>query len=227
MEESMEMILKAQAEGRSALSEHDSKQFLADFGIPVTREAIARDADEAAVMAETIGFPVVLKASGAAIPHKTEVGGVVLDLRNREDLKRESQRLLKIPGCEALLVQEMVEGARELVCGLMRDSQFGPCVMFGIGGVLTEIIEDIVFRIAPLTAGEAGQMVTDIRGKKILGPFRGEAAVDMVALCRVLTAMGNVGIQREDVLEIDVNPLKVRPDGSIAAVDALVVVRAV
>jgi len=222
----MEMILKTRAEGRSAMNEHDSKRFLADFGIPVTREAIARDADEAAAFAETLGFPVALKASGAAIPHKTEVGGVVLGLRSREDLKRESERLLKIPGCEALLVQEMIEGARELVCGLIRDSQFGPCVMFGIGGVLTEIIEDIVFRIAPLTAGEAREMATDIRGKKILDPFRGEAAVDMDALCKTLMAIGNVGIQRGDVLEIDVNPLKIRRDGRIAAVDALVVVRA-
>jgi len=220
------MILKTRAEGRSAMNEHDSKRFLADFGIPVTREAIARDADEAAAFAETLGFPVALKASGAAIPHKTEVGGVVLGLRSREDLKRESERLLKIPGCEALLVQEMIEGARELVCGLIRDSQFGPCVMFGIGGVLTEIIEDIVFRIAPLTAGEAREMATDIRGKKILDPFRGEAAVDMDALCKTLMAIGNVGIQRGDVLEIDVNPLKIRRDGRIAAVDALVVVRA-
>lgn len=220
------MILKAQAVGRSAMNEHDSKQLLAGLGIPVTRETTARDADEAAEIAEAMGFPVVLKASGAAIPHKTEVGGVVLGLRNADDLKRESQRLLKIPGCEALLVQEMVEGARELVCGLMRDIQFGPCVMFGIGGVLTEIIQDIVFRIAPLTASEAGEMATDIRGNKILDPFRGEAGVDMDALCKVLIAIGNVGVQRTDVLEIDINPLKIRPDGRIAAVDALVVVRA-
>ena len=220
----MEMILKTRGNGRSAMNEHASKQLLADFGIPVTREAVARDAAEAAGIAEAMGFPVVLKASGAAIPHKTEVGGVVLGLKNREDLLREGTRLLGIPGCEALLVQEMVEGARELVCGLIRDPLFGPCVMFGMGGVLTEIIEDIVFRLAPLTPGEAKEMAGEIRGKRVLAPFRGEAGADVDALGTVLAALGDVGLQREDVLEIDINPLKVRPDGRIVAVDALVVV---
>lgn len=219
----METVLKAQAGGRSALNEHDSKQFLASFGIPVTREAAIRNAEEAVEAAGAIGFPVVLKASGAAIPHKTEVGGVVLGLRSPEDVLKEGARLLKIPGCESLLVQETVEGARELVCGLMRDRLFGPCVMFGIGGVMTEIIQDTVFRLAPVTPGEAGDMAAEIRGRKILAPFRGEAAADLDALCGTLVALGRVGTERREVLEIDINPLKIRPDGRIVAVDALVV----
>jgi acetyl-CoA synthetase (ADP-forming) len=120
----------------------------------------------------------------------------------------------------------MVAGARELVCGLIRDAQFGPCIMFGIGGVLTEIIEDIVFRLAPLAPGEAREMALEIRGRKILDPFRGESAVDMDALCRTLLALGDLALQREDVLEVDINPLKIRPNGGIVAADALVVLKA-
>ena len=223
----MNMIQKALAEGRSALSEHESKELLSSFGIPVTSEVIARDAVEAASAAAVlVGFPVVLKASGASLSHKTEVGGVALNLWTGEEVRKEGERLLKIPGCEALLVQEMVKGGREIVCGLMRDTQFGPCVMFGIGGILTEVLEDIVFRIAPLTLSDARDMVAEIRGTKIVEPFRGEGAADMDQLCQTLVALGEIGIKYGDVLEIDINPLKIRPNGKPVAVDALVVLKA-
>jgi succinyl-CoA synthetase beta subunit len=226
MEESMNLIEKALSEGRSALSEHESKQLLSSFGIPVTSEVIAADAAEAASSAATIGFPVVLKASGANLSHKTEVGGVALNLGTGEEVRKEGERLLKIPGCEALLVQEMVKGGREIVCGLMRDPQFGPCVMFGIGGILTEILEDIAFRIAPLSLSDARDMVMEIRGRKIVEPFRGEGAADMDVLCQTLVALGQIGIKYDEVAEIDINPLKIRPNGKPVAVDALVVLKA-
>ncbi|MGA2026838.1 MAG: acetate--CoA ligase family protein [Syntrophobacteraceae bacterium] len=223
----MNMIEKALAEGRSALSEHESKQLLSSFGIPVTNEVIARDAVEAASSAAvSVGFPVVLKASGASLSHKTELGGVALNLRTVEEVRKEGERLLKIPGCEALLVQEMVKGGREIVCGLIRDTQCGPCVMFGIGGILTEVLEDIVFRIAPLTLSDARDMVAEIRGKKIVEPFRGEEAADIDQLCQTLVALGEIGVKYRDVLEIDINPLKIRPNGKPVAVDALVVLKA-
>ena len=226
MEESMNLIEKALAEGRSALSEHESKQLLSSFGIPVTHEVIARDAAEAASLASGIGFPVVLKASGAGLSHKTEVGGVALNLGNEHEVRKEGERLLKIRGSEGLLVQEMVKGSREIVCGLMRDPQFGVCVMFGIGGILTEVLEDIVFRIAPLTPADSRDMIAEIRGRKIVEPFRGEAAADLDVLCRTLVALGEIGLRHEEVIGVDINPLKIRPDGKPVAVDALVVLRA-
>ncbi len=222
----MNIIEKALAEGRSALNEHESKQLLSSFGIPVTNEVIAQDAAEAASSAAAMGFPVVLKASGASLSHKTEVGGVALNLGTEAEVRKEGERLLKIPGCEALLVQEMVKGGREIACGLIRDPQFGPCVMFGIGGILTEVLEDIVFRIAPLTLSVARDMVAEIRGKKIVEPFRAEAAADVDQLCQTLVALGEIGIKTRDVLEIDINPLKIRPNGKAVAVDALVVLKA-
>jgi acyl-CoA synthetase (NDP forming) len=210
------------ATGQAALSEHDSKRFLARFGIPVSCEAVAYDANSAAVEAVKIGFPIVLKASGKNLFHKTEVEGVALNLTSKEEVRKESRRLLKIKGCEALLVQEMVKGARELVCGLTRDAQFGPCVMFGIGGILTEALQDVVFRIAPLALWDTQEMVREIRTQKILEPFRGEAAIDIDILSQILLTLAEIGLKYEDVQAIDINPLKIRPDGKPVAVDALV-----
>ncbi len=217
------LIQKAKAEGRKALSEYESKQFLAAFGIPVCREVLVPDADAAAAEAVKTGFPVALKASGEKLTHKTEAGGVVLNLKTADEVRAEGLRLLKIPGCEALSVQEMVSGARELVCGLTRDPHFGPAVMFGLGGILTEILKDTVFRIAPLMTRDAREMMAEIRASKILEAFRGEAAVDLDVLAKTLVAVGEIGLKFEDVAEIDINPLKIRPDGKPVAVDALII----
>jgi len=225
MKRSSNLIQEALAKGQSALSEYDSKRFLSNFGIPVCQETIVSDADSAAAEAPKIGFPVVLKACGTHLTHKTEAGGVVLNLRGKGEVKKEGQRLLKIEGCEALLVQEMVLGHRELVCGLTRDSQLGPCVIFGLGGVLTEVLEDVVFRIAPLTSWDAKEMIQEIRSRKILEPFRGEYAVDLDVLSRTLVALGEIGRQYEEVVGVDINPLKIRPDGKPVSVDALVVLK--
>ncbi|HRT63033.1 MAG TPA: acetate--CoA ligase family protein [Syntrophales bacterium] len=225
MKEPKDLIREALAKGQTALSEYDSKRFLSGFGIPVTRETLVSDlasADDAAV---GIGFPVVLKAAGAQLHHKTEIGGIALGLKNRREVKKEGRRLLKIPGCEALLIQEMVKGSRELVCGLTRDPQIGPCVMFGLGGIFTELLDDVSFRIAPLTPWDAREMMREIRGRGIIGPFRGEDAVDVDMLAKTLVALGDIGLRYEDVSEIDINPLKVGTDGKPVAVDALVILK--
>jgi acetyl-CoA synthetase (ADP-forming) len=221
----MNIIQEALARGQLVLNEYDSKRFLSHFGIPVSREAIAPNADSATKEAAEIGFPVVLKACGTHLTHKTEAGGVVLNLRNEEEVKKESQHLLKIEGCETLLVQEMIMGDRELVCGLTRDTQFGPCVMFGLGGVLTEVLEDVVFRIAPLTPWDVKEMVQEIRSRKILDPFRGEPAVDLEVLSQTLVALGEIGLQYKEVVNVDINPLKIRRNGKPVSVDALVVLK--
>ncbi len=218
----MDIIEEALNQGLNALNEYDAKRFCTGFGIPVCREAIANDADSAAEAATNLGFPVVLKASGKELYHKTEVGGIALNLKNGEEVKQESQRLLQIPGSQAVLVQEMVKGERELVCGLVRDAHFGPCVMFGLGGIMTEVFQDIVFRVAPFTTQDAREMVQEIRHKKLLGAFRGEAAVDIEALVRTLVTLGEIGIQYQAIQSIDINPLKIRTDGKPVAVDALV-----
>ena len=227
MIEADNMIQDALANGRKTLSEFDSKRFLALFGIPVSRDICVTDAEEAVAAAAGLGYPIALKATGASLTHKTEVGGVVLNLKTPGEIESEGKRLLKIPGCEALIVSEMVGGARELVCGLTRDPHFGPAVMFGLGGILTEILKDTVFRIAPLTTGDAQSMMSDIRAVKILDAFRGEGAVDREALARILIAVGQIGLEYEEVAEIDMNPLKIRPNGQPVAIDALIVLKPV
>jgi acetyl-CoA synthetase (ADP-forming) len=209
------------AAGRLAVTEHEAKRFLAGFGIPVCREAVARDPEEAADVAARIGFPAAVKASGAGLPHKTEIGGVALNLRSAEEVRREGHRLLAIPGCDALLVAEMVRGEREFVCGLTRDPQFGVCVMFGVGGVLTEALADAVFRVAPVTRADALEMQGEIRSARLLGPFRGQAPADPDALAAILIALGEIGLRHPEIREIDLNPVTIRADGSPVVVDAL------
>jgi succinyl-CoA synthetase beta subunit len=215
-------IQEAIAKGQAALTEHAAKQFLSGYGIPVPRETLARDPDAAAAAAARLGFPVALKASGAAVQHKTEVGGVALNLWSAEDVRREGRRLAALPGCDGLLIAEMVRGSRELVCGLIRDPQFGPCVMFGLGGILTEVLADAVFRLAPLSRLEALEMLQEIRAAKLLGAFRSEAPANPEALAAILVALGEIGVRHPEIREIDLNPVIIRSDGAPVAVDALI-----
>jgi acetate---CoA ligase (ADP-forming) subunit beta len=221
----MNWISEAIKAGRSALNEYEAKRFLASFGIPVCREIFVSDDAAAIRAAGEIGLPVVLKAAGERIQHKTELGAVALNLKAEAEIRGEARRLLAIAGCEGLLVQEMVRGEREMVCGLTRDARFGPCVMFGLGGIFTEILDDAVFRVAPLTTNDALEMLEEIRAAKILQAFRGQPPADRAGLARILVALGEIGCRHEDVREIDINPVKIRPDGTPVAVDALVALR--
>jgi acetyl-CoA synthetase (ADP-forming) len=222
MTDSTSLIQNALSTGRKALSEYEAKLFLAAFGIPICRDVLASSVDAAVVEAVKMGFPIVLKASGEKLTHKTEAGGVVLNVKNEQEIRSEGQRLLEIPGCEFLSVQEMIVGTRELVCGLTRDPSFGPSVMFGLGGILTEVLKDSVFRIAPLTLYDAKDMMSEIRAHVILQSFRGEAPVELDILASILIAVGEIGLQFESIAEIDINPLKIRRDGKPVAVDALI-----
>ncbi len=218
----MRLVPEAAASGQAALTEYAAKRFLAGYGIPVPREAVVPDAEAAATAAAGVGFPVVLKSSGATLQHKTEIGGIALDLRSGDDVRREGRRLLALPGCDGLLIAEMVRGDREFLCGLTRDPQFGPCVTFGLGGVLTEALADAVFRVAPLARCDALKMLQEIRGAKLLGAFRGQAPADRDALADVLITLSEIGLRHPEILEIDLNPVKIRADGTPVAVDALI-----
>jgi acetyl-CoA synthetase (ADP-forming) len=209
--------------GLTSLSEHASKEFLRRWGIPVTREALAHTPAEAAAAARQIGFPVAVKASGAAFAHKTELGLVELDLRDEGEVEAACARLAsRAEGLAEFLVQEMVQGRRELIAGLIRDPQYGPAVMLGLGGVLAEALGDAVFRVVPLSVDDAMEMMDDLRGRRLLGEFRGEPAVDRQALAGLLVALGEIGLAEPGVAEIDLNPVKLA-QGRPVAVDALVV----
>ncbi len=220
----MKIIEDAKKRGATTLSENESKKLLAEYGIPVTQEEVVTTEDEAVAVASKIGYPVVLKGSGEELSHKTELNLIALDLRKEEEVREAFRKLTSNPAAavKQVLVQQMIKGDRELVVGLTRDAQFGPCVMFGIGGIFTEILKDTSFRVAPLTRWDAMDMMNDIRGKKILDAFRGKPAVDREVLADILMAVGQIGMEHDGVKEIDINPLKL-VKGKPVAVDALVV----
>jgi len=224
----MEILKQAKKKKAKTLSEYDSKRVLAEYGIPVTKERLVKSQKEAVAAAEEIGYPVVLKAAGAELTHKTELDVVKLGLADAKSVRlamREIKEAAKGQKLQGILVQEMVKGQRELVAGLIRDKQFGPCVMFGLGGIYTEVLKDVAFRVAPLTEQDALDMMEEIKGRKILESFRGMEEADKDALARVLVSMGRIGMENDEVAEIDVNPLILKKDGSAVAVDALVVLR--
>jgi len=220
----MDIIEKALAEGRTTLSEYESKILLKTYGIPVTKEILATDMDGLMEAAGKIGYPLVLKGSSTKIAHKTEKGLIKVDIRNKEEARAAFTEIMGAMDVDdgAVLVQEMVKGQRELVVGLTRDPQFGPCVMFGLGGIFTEILKDISFRVAPLEKRDALEMMQDIKGHKILDAVRGMEAADLDRLAEILIAVGNIGLENEAIKEIDMNPVILSGSRPIA-VDALVV----
>jgi acetyltransferase len=210
----------------STLSEHASKELLARYDVPLARERLASDADAAVAAAGALGWPVVVKLCGDAIAHKTERNLVRLGLADAAAVRAAATELLAQArpddGPVQLLVAEQVRGRRELIAGLVRDPQFGPCVVLGLGGILTEALGDVVFAAAPLDARDALRMIDGLHTHRLLGAFRGEPPVDRAALARILVGLGRLGVERPDVESVDVNPLIVR-DGLPVAVDALVV----
>ena len=222
----MEIIKKALSEGRSTLSEHESKQLLRAYGIPVTREREVTHRGTLEEAIKEIGFPMVLKGCGSKLIHKTERNLVHVDIRYKEEAIAAYDQIMNEVEKEGgtVLVQEMVKGRRELVAGLTRDNQFGPCVMFGLGGIFTEILKDISFRVAPLERKDALQMIQEIHARKILGEVRGLPSADLDQLSEILINLGRIGMEEENVQEIDINPV-ILVGRKPVAVDALVVLR--
>jgi len=207
------------------LSEADSKELLGGHGVPVAPERIVADATAAAIAGEELGFPVVLKLCGDNIAHKTERGLVRLNLQNAAAVETAGAELLALAtdddGDVDLLVAPMIHGNRELIAGLHLDPVFGMTVMIGVGGVLAEAVADVVFRLVPISAIDASEMVDNLQTQTLLGPFRGEPEVDRQALIDVLTGLSSAAMANDRLVSADLNPLIVS-DGKPIAVDALV-----
>ena len=219
----MKIIEKALEEGQSTLSEYESKQVLSAYGVPVTKELLVNDLKGLMSATQEIGYPLVLKGCSSEIAHKTEKGLIKVDIRNEEETTSAFEEIRAHMGTDGgVLVQEMVKGQRELVIGLTRDPQFGPCVMFGLGGIFTEILKDISFRVAPLEKRDALEMMKEIKGHKILEAVRGMEAADLDIFSDILIKVGQIGLENESVKEIDINPVIISGSKPVA-VDALVV----
>ena len=207
------------------LSEPESKALLAGYDVPCVSDALVATAVDAAAAATTFGFPVVVKLAGDRIAHKTERGLVRLSLSDETAVVEAGDALLAAAtpedGDVRLLVAPMLRATRELIAGIHDDPQFGRCVMVGIGGVLTEALGDVAFRLAPLSSVDADEMLDDLAAQALLGAVRGEPALDRDAMIGVLLGLSRLAVERADVRSVDVNPLLI-VDGMPVAVDALV-----
>ena len=208
------------------LSEVKSKKILARYGITFADEKEVQSAGDAVEAAEKIGYPIVIKVCADSISHKTERGLVRLNIQNAAEAEDASLDLLKATkpedGAISLLVAKLESGRRELIIGLVRDEQFGPFVMLGLGGVFAEVMNDTVFVSAPIDIADALALIDRLKNQKLLDDFRGEKAVDRNQLGQMLVALSRAHDQDNTIMSIDVNPVIVRVDGSLVAVDALV-----
>jgi acetyl-CoA synthetase (ADP-forming) len=224
VESKVSVIDRAIKEERRSLSEHESKGLLKSFGIPVTREIEVSRREDLGEAIRVVGLPLVMKVSSHLATHKFERGYVRVDIRSMEEARQAFDEVMT--AAEAIggrvLVQEMLRGKRELALGLIRDRQFGPCVMFGIGGIFTEFLNDVAFRVAPLEKRDALEMMYEIRSHGILGEVRGLPAADVERLAEILVRLGEIGLEESRIQEIDLNPVILVGNDPVAA-DALVV----
>jgi len=206
------------------LTEHEAKKVLSKYGIPVTQGSIVKNAEEAYRIASSIGFPVAMKISSPDISHKSDVGGVVLNVR-KEDVKVAFSDMISrvkkaVPGAniEGVLVQQMAPSGHEVIVGLKKDAQFGHALMFGLGGIFVEVYKDVSFRVTPIDKKEALEMISEIKGYPILKGIRGRKPADVDAVADVLESVSEMA-EKENIVELDINPLIVGENGAVA-VDA-------
>jgi acetyltransferase len=211
------------------LTEFDCKQILKGYEIPITREGLAGSADEAVELARELGYPVVLKVQSGQILHKTEAGGIALNLDSDEQVRDAYDAILAsaksfAPDAEiqGVLVQEMVGDGVEVIVGVTQDPVFGPAIMFGLGGIFVEALRDVSFRVAPLLRPDAEDMLDEIRGRRVLEGMRGKSPADREALIDVILKVSQLVCDHRDrIEELDINPLMVFPKGA-KALDALI-----
>jgi acyl-CoA synthetase (NDP forming) len=231
MKECEEIIQKALSEGRSSLLISEARQICNLHQIPAPPSFVAKNAEEAAKACSQIGFPVVLKIVSPQILHKTDVGGVALNINNETALKEAYQKMTtqvakNVPDAKILgmLVEKMMAHSTEVIIGAIRDSQFGPSIMFGMGGIFAEVYDDVAFRVAPIDRIDAMNLMNEIKGSKILKGFRGEPTADTDAIVDVLLNVSGLMIEHDSISQLDLNPLIVYPD-STCAVDSRIVLK--
>jgi acetyltransferase len=222
-EQASSIIKQAKEKEQKALDEHAAKILLATYGVPVTKEILAKTQEEALAAASKIGYPVTLKACHWEIMHKSGKGLIALNIEDAAKLKTAFQDIQKAAGKSVpVLVQEMLAGNREFLIGMTRFAGFGACVVFGLGGVFTEIYHDTTIRMAPLTAADAQEMFADLRTRKLLEEFRGMPPVKIDELAQITQAVGNISLLHPEIAEIDLNPIIINGSKPVVA-DALIV----
>ncbi len=225
-QEAKKIINDAVVAGRKSLLEPEALGVLKAWEIPVPEYVVVKDVDEAISAAKNIGCPVVLKVISADILHKTEAGGVKAGLKDEQDVKDAFNEMMFVLSddhptalIEGFLIEKMADKGVEVIIGGIRDAQFGPAVMFGVGGVMVELLKDVSFRLAPVTKEECLEMIKEIKAYPLLTGYRGAEPCDIDAIADVIIKIGNIMSDMDDIKEMEINPLIVYPKGTMA-VDA-------
>ncbi|MDO8614636.1 MAG: acetate--CoA ligase family protein [Dehalococcoidia bacterium] len=225
-----EIIDSAKSQGRTVLTEIESKEVLGEAGIPVAHAQLARTAKEAAQAAAGLGWPAVLKVVSPDVTHKSDVGGVRLGLGSAEEVETAFGEMVAAvkerqpdASIEGVAVQKMAPQGTEVIIGMSKDPQFGPVLMFGLGGILVEVLKDVAFRIVPLEPRDARQMVREIKGFPVLQGVRGQDPADLEALEKLILKLSEFIEAHPEIEELDLNPVFAYKDGCLA-VDARIVV---
>jgi acyl-CoA synthetase (NDP forming) len=219
----------ARQEGRTALLETEAKTVCMKYDIPVTRFSLAQSEDEAKKQATSIGYPVVLKIVSPDIIHKSDAGGVKVGVRNAKEVESAYKEIIKnvkrhdskakIVG---ILVQEMAPSGTEVIVGSIKDPQFGPTIMFGLGGVFVEVLKDVTFRIAPVSENEAAEMISEVKAYPLLKGYRNMPAADLKAINKILLNTSKLVMDHQEIKELDLNPIMVYEKGA-KTVDARII----
>lgn len=229
MDKVSEIFAQAHKEKRKFLLETEAKTICTEYGIPVTKFLVAKNAEEAVKFAEKIGYPVVMKIVSPDVTHKFDVGGVVINLKTAKEVESAFKKILenvkkhnpnaKIIG---ITVQEMAPASTEVIVGAIKDPQFGQTLMFGLGGIFVEILKDVTFRIAPITEQEAKEMITEVKAYPLLQGYRGQPPADVDAIVKILLATSKLIMDHPQIKELDLNPVIVYEKGA-KTVDARII----
>ena len=224
-----QVIDKAKSEGRSVLTEIEAKELLKQAGISVVDTKLATSKEEAISISEKLGFPIVLKIASSDVVHKSDAGGVKLGLKTSrqvgkayDDILRAIKKQYPEAKIQGVSVQNMVRSGVEVIIGMSKDAQFGPVLMFGLGGILVEILKDVSFRIVPLNKIDAREMIREIKGYPVLEGYRGQEPVDVDNLEKLILKVSDFVEQHPEVDELDLNPIFAYSDGAVA-VDARII----
>ncbi|MDD5454201.1 MAG: acetate--CoA ligase family protein [Candidatus Ratteibacteria bacterium] len=211
------------------LTEPICEEILSSYNIPTPPAYLAKTREEAVKLAEKIDFPVVLKVVSNQIIHKSDAGGVIIGVKNEEEAAKAFDKILENASAynpkaeiEGIYVQKMAPPGREVIIGSVKDAQFGPVVMFGLGGIFVEILKDVVFRVAPINKDEAYEMIYEIKGLPILKGVRGEKSIDFDSLSETLASISQLVVDFPQIAQLDINPIRVYPK-KLYAVDARII----
>ena len=229
MSQTTQIITSAQNQSRKALLETEAKTILKEYGIPVTKFALAKSPKQAAEESKQIGFPIVLKIVSPDIIHKTEAGAVIVNLRNGAEVEKGYSKIIEnaknfSPNVQivGVLVQEMAPQSTEVIVGAIKDPQFGQTVMFGLGGIFVELLKDVTFRVVPITSEDAEEMIERLKAFPLLNGYRNMPPADIDSLADILCNVSRLVMEHTEIKEIDLNPIMAYPKGA-KTVDARII----